>query len=125
MFVDIPKGLSLIDDKATKTAIKEDEVKIVKNPVDSNWYPDEDIQIRTSTSITLKSDDGSQSYDVEVFKEDGNKYTDSALPLAVLNVKDDAKKSAKFILKTPMNYSKQKGIYKGSMNFIIEFVSKP
>ena len=125
VFIDIPKGLSLMDDKATKTAIKEDEVKIVKNPEDSSWYPDEDIQIRTSTNITLSNEDDSQSYEVEVFKADGSKYTDQALPLAVLNVKDDTRQSVKFILKTPMNYSKPKGIYKGSMNFIIEFVPNP
>lgn len=125
VFIDIPSGISLMNNREEKVATKEVTVNIVKDPIDAAWYPDQDIQIRTNPNITLTNIFKSYSYEVELFKADNTKYTDASTPLAILNVKDENQQSSKFTLKTPMNFMKPKGTYIGIMDFIIEFAPNP
>lgn len=121
VFVEVPKAINLSDD-TDGYAKKTESVRVIKDPQDELWYPDEDISVRASTSITLTNSKNSDEFVVSVFKADDSQYTDGTQPLAILNVKDPAKQSESFTLKTKINNSKIKEHYTGIMNFIIEFM---
>lgn len=120
-YVAIPKSICLKNEKDSDYASAINSISIVDDAVTEGTMPNKAIEIFSDTLITLTNNENSDTYKVEVFNANGDKYRDNSQPLMVLSNTNENDKAKSFQLRTPKNLKNKLSTYQGIMRFTIRF----
>lgn len=119
VWVLIPANIQLnrIKDNDMFEAEKEAEIKILDSTNLTSY--NETFFVKTDPRFhLLNTEDQDEWFTVQVYDENSKKHASKDSPLAVLN---SEKRSQKFYIMAYKDIARKRGIYKGTMNFIIEY----
>lgn len=120
-YLAIPKSICLKNEKDSDYASAINSISIVDKAVTEGTMPNKSIEIFSDTLITLTNNENSDTYKVEVFNANGDKYSDSSQPLMKLSNTNENDKTKSFQLRTPKNLKNKLSTYQGIMRFTIRF----